>query len=164
MYICVCFIWNQYNTSNIQHGVRIEAVFASLQQGEHTDRIQQFSAYIQASWSFYKFYKIEFFYKEEEKGPRRDTSQSLNTVFSTVFPVSPHPIQGKDRIFILLQEDSSNFTKNTSTTRLIPCTQTWDILQQLFPIHSSILHSRIRLQAPYSTPRLPVILPTETAF
>ena len=28
--------------SNIQHGVRIEAVFASLQQGKHTDQIQHF--------------------------------------------------------------------------------------------------------------------------
>ena len=36
---------------------------------------------------------IEFFYKEEEKGPRRDTSQSLNTVFSTGFPVYSHAIQ-----------------------------------------------------------------------
>ena len=32
--------------SNIQHGVRIEAVATSLQQGESTDRIQQFPAYI----------------------------------------------------------------------------------------------------------------------
>ena len=35
--------------SNIQHGVRIEAVATSLQQGESTDRIQQFPAYLQAS-------------------------------------------------------------------------------------------------------------------
>ena len=33
----------------MQHGVRIEAVAASLQQGESTDQIQQFSAYFQAS-------------------------------------------------------------------------------------------------------------------
>ena len=33
-------------TFNIQHGVRIEAVATSLQQGESTDRIQQFPAYI----------------------------------------------------------------------------------------------------------------------
>ena len=31
--------------SNIQHGVRIEAVATSLQQGESTGRIQQFPAY-----------------------------------------------------------------------------------------------------------------------
>ena len=48
-YICVCFIRNLYNMSNIQNGVRIEAVFASLQEGEHTDQIQQFPAYIQSS-------------------------------------------------------------------------------------------------------------------
>ena len=45
-YICVCFI---QNVSNIQHGVRIEAVATSLQEGESTDRIQQFPAYLQAS-------------------------------------------------------------------------------------------------------------------
>ena len=37
------------NQSNIQHGVRIEAVATSLQEGESTDRIQQFPAYLQAS-------------------------------------------------------------------------------------------------------------------
>ena len=37
------------NVSNIQQGVRIEAVFASLQQGEYIDQIQQFPAYIQSS-------------------------------------------------------------------------------------------------------------------
>ena len=46
MYICVCFI---RNVSNIQNGVRIEAVAISLQQGESTDQIQQFPAYFQAS-------------------------------------------------------------------------------------------------------------------
>ena len=37
------------STPIIQHGVRIEAVATSLQQGESTDRIQQFPAYLQAS-------------------------------------------------------------------------------------------------------------------
>ena len=46
MYIFVCFI---RNVSNIQHGVRIEAVATSLQEGESTGRIQQFPAYLQAS-------------------------------------------------------------------------------------------------------------------
>ena len=45
-YICVCFI---RNVSNIQHGVRIEAVATSLQEGEFTDQIQQFPAYIHTS-------------------------------------------------------------------------------------------------------------------
>ena len=48
--------------------------------------------------------------------------------------------------------------RNTTTTRLIPCTQIEDILQQVFPVHPSILHGRIQLQGPYSTHRLPVIL------
>ena len=46
MYICVCFI---QNVSNIQHGVRIETVATSLQEGESTDRIQQIPAYFQTS-------------------------------------------------------------------------------------------------------------------
>ena len=33
----------------MQHGVRIEAVFASLQQGEHIVKSMQFPAYIQSS-------------------------------------------------------------------------------------------------------------------
>ena len=33
----------------IQYGVRIEAVATSLQEGESTDRIQQFPAYLQTS-------------------------------------------------------------------------------------------------------------------
>ena len=33
----------------IQHGVRIEAVATSLQEGESTDRLQQFPAYLQTS-------------------------------------------------------------------------------------------------------------------
>ena len=44
--IFVCFI---RNPSNFQHGVRIEAVATSLQEGEPTDQIQQFPAYFQAS-------------------------------------------------------------------------------------------------------------------
>ena len=115
-----------------------------------------------------KILQVEFFYKEEKRediqGEIQGSSQSSNTVLSTVFPVLPHAIQGKDRIFIRLQEDSSNSARNTSTTRLIPCTQKQGILQQLFPMHPSILHGRIRLQAPDSTPKLPVILPTERAF
>ena len=108
------------------------------------------------------------FYKEEERediqGEIPGSSQSLKTVFFTVFPLLPHAIQGKDRIFILFQEDSSNSTRNTTTTRLILCRQIQGILQQLFPMHPSIPHGRIRLQAPYSTPRLLVILPAETGF
>ena len=55
-YIRVCFIRDNSsrsnidsNRSNIQHGVRIEAVATSLQEGESTDRIQQFPAYLQTS-------------------------------------------------------------------------------------------------------------------
>ena len=46
VHLRVCFI---QNISNIQHGVRIETVATSLQEGESTDRIQQFATYYQAS-------------------------------------------------------------------------------------------------------------------
>ena len=42
-------LFHSKRQSNIQHGVRIEAVATSLQEGESTDRIQQFPAYLQAS-------------------------------------------------------------------------------------------------------------------
>ena len=121
------------------------------------------------SLQFYKFYNIEFSIKKrrERRYPRRDTrliSVFEYSGFFTVFPLLSHAIQGKDRIFILFQEDSSNSTRNTTTTRLIPCRQIQGILQQLFPMHPSIPHGRIRLQAPYSTPRILVIPPAERAF
>ena len=46
------YVFVSFETTSIpiiQHGVRIEAVATSLQQGESTDRIQQFPAYLQAS-------------------------------------------------------------------------------------------------------------------
>ena len=91
----------------MQHGVRIEAVFASLQQGEHMVEPQQFPA----SCIHPNNNSVDrIISKEEEReDPRRDSSIylrvqntvvfphfyknykiSLNTVYSTVFP---HAIQ-----------------------------------------------------------------------
>ena len=49
MYIRTSSFVSFETRSIIQHGVRIEAVATSLQEGESTDQIQQFSAYLQAS-------------------------------------------------------------------------------------------------------------------
>ena len=70
---------------------------------------------------------------------------------------------------------SSVSTRNPASYKLILCTELIlqeiqgssyaGLLQQLFPVYPSILHGRIKLQAsysvpgPYSTSRLPVILP-----
>ena len=40
---------SEISIQGLQHGVRIEAVFASLQQGEHMVKSMQFPAYIQSS-------------------------------------------------------------------------------------------------------------------
>ena len=64
--------------SNIQHGVRIEAVFASLQQGEHTDRIQQFPAYIQTRTIILR---TELFPKKRREKIQGEILQSSSTVF-----------------------------------------------------------------------------------
>ena len=56
--------------SIIQHGVRIEAVATSLQQGESTDRIQQFPAYFskhpEHPEHFYSRITILLFQEREE--------------------------------------------------------------------------------------------------
>ena len=101
--------------------------------------------------------------EEEREDPRRGTSNlSLSTVFphiiqhSTHNPVIPckgnystHRINSSTRILqkiLQLQGSSHACLVSTSTS----------ILQQLFPMHPSILHGSIRLLSPYSTPRLPV--------
>ena len=76
----------------IQHGVRIEAVATSLQEGESTDRIQQFPAYLQTSWTFYS--RITVLLVISKKGGRQRAVQSaiVSRVFRAVLP---------GRIFIL---------------------------------------------------------------
>ena len=88
--------------------------------------------------------------KRREKIQREILQSSSNTVVfphiihSTRTTVFPHAIQQ-------LQDNSTyrvnSSTRNTTTTRLILCTQIEGILQQVFPMHLSILHSRIRLPA-----------------
>ena len=94
------------------------------------------------------------------------SSQSSNIVSSTAFPVflhaiqqvSSHPMQGNYSTYRIKSP------KNTTITRLIPGRQIQGILQQLFPMHPSILHGRHPPGNPIRMPRLSVILPTETTF
>ena len=98
-YIFVCFYIAciQYknihsNQSNIQHGVRIEAVATSVQEGESTDRIQQFPAYLQHPEHSYS--RITVLLVISKKGGRQRAVQSaiVSRVFRAVLP---------GRIFIL---------------------------------------------------------------
>ena len=95
--------------------------------------------------------------EEEREDPRRDTSVffeysgvstfykiSSNTVYSTVFP---HAIQQLQVSTINSTYRINSSTRNTTTTRLIPCRSLQGIFQQLFPMSPSILHGRIRLSA-----------------
>ena len=122
--------------------------------------------------------------EEEREDPRRDSSIYLrvqntvvfphfykissNTVYSTVFP---HAIQQLQDILhtelILLQEFSKKYYNYKAhpvqiTTRHLPAT---------VPVSPSILHGRIKLPGsltsipgPYSTSRLPAILPCRNSI
>ena len=80
----------------IQHGVRIEAVATSLQEGESTDRIQQFPAYLLhiSKHPEYFYSRITVLLVTSKKGGRQRAVQSaiVSRVFRAVLP---------GRIFIL---------------------------------------------------------------
>ena len=149
----------------IQHGVRIEAVFASLQQGEHmveSTAVSCIHPVIQTStiilWT-------ELFSKEEEReDPRRELQSSFqlkSKSVSTRTTVFPHAIQSsraRKLFYIQNQFYYKKSPRNTTTTRLIPCTQIEGILQQVFLMHQSILPGRNSIlrgsqhpHSPYST-------------
>ena len=100
--------------------------------------------------------------EEEREDPRRDTSiffeysgvSTYNPSIPTRTTVFPHAIQQ-------LQDNSTyrinSTTRNTTTTRLIPCRSLQGIFQQVFPMHPSILHGRIRL------PGFPTAFQADTA-
>ena len=84
-YICVCFI---QNVSNFQHGVRIEAVFASLQQGEHTELNPS---------CILQFCMIEFSKEEEKRSKDSYYSVFEYSVFQSVSSISTHnPRKGQN--------------------------------------------------------------------
>ena len=77
----------------IQHGVRIEAVATSLQQGESTDRIQQFPAYLEASWTQQNSNSTKSTNLQEEEEDRKSVQSAIgSSIFRAVLP---------GRIFIL---------------------------------------------------------------
>ena len=168
------YIWVLFhsNVSNIQHGVRIEAVFASLQQGEHRHRIQQFlHTFSHPDKKYNSANRINFFKKRGRERFQCIFSVFKYSVFYSISSISTNNSTGfqsfhaKETILhielILLQEFSKKYFNNNN---LIPCRQIQGTLQQLFPKHPSILHGRNPPGHPIRTPRLPVILPAETAF
>ena len=87
-YIFVCFIRNSLRVilqgfvdPIMQHGVRIEAVFASLQQGEHMVE----STCFQSSRQVQQFCEQNYF---QRRGERRSKERFFNLSSSTV--VFPH--------------------------------------------------------------------------
>ena len=102
--------------------------------------------------------------EEEREDPRRDSSIfspariqecSSNSTRITRFlrtTVFPHAIQQLQDILhtelILLQEFSKKYYNYKAHPVSPPCRLLQGILQRLFPVHPSILHGRIKLQAP----------------
>ena len=74
----------------MQHGVRIEAVFASLQQGEHMVESMQFPAYIQVILTRTIILQDRIISKEEEReDPRRELQSSFQLESKSVFTCNP---------------------------------------------------------------------------
>ena len=138
------------NVSNIQHGVRIEAVFASFKQGEHTDRIQQFPAYIQSSRQNNIILQTELILQEEGKRDSSASSQSLNTVFSTAFPVFSHAMQ---------QVSSHPCKGNYPTHRINSSTRN---LQEILQLQGSSHAGRYKASSSNCSLCIQVFYPAET--
>ena len=110
--------------------------------------------------------------EEEREDPRRDTSvffeysgiSTYNPSYKILFEYSVfysvstrNPATPSNSAYRI-----NSSTRNTTTTRLIPCHPVQISTRHLpatVPVSPNILHGRIRLPAPYSTSRLPVILP-----
>ena len=115
---------------------------------EREDPRRDSSIYLRVQWCFHKYYK--------------NYKISSNTVYSTVFP---HAIQQLQVILhtelILLQE----ILQLQGSSRVIPCRSVQGIFQQLLPclqaLHTadSSYKAPYSIPGPYSTSRLPVILP-----
>ena len=89
--------------------------------------------------------------EEEREDPRRDSSIHLRVQNTVVFPHSYKNYSVSTRNPATPSNSAyriNSSTRNTTTTRLIPCRSLQGIFQQLFPVSPSILHGRIRLLAP----------------
>ena len=108
----------------MQHGVRIEAVFASLQQGEHmVESTSSFLHTIQSSRQRTIILWTELFPKKRED-PRRDSSIYLRVQNTVVFPHSYKNYSVSTRNPATPSNSPyriNSSTRNTATTRLIPC-------------------------------------------
>ena len=92
--------------------------------------------------------------EEEREDPRRDSSIYLRVVFPQII----QELQDSFEYSVFYSVSTRNpatpsnsayrinsSTRNTTTTRLIPCRPLQGIFQQLFPVSPSILHGRTRL-------------------
>ena len=157
MYIFVCFIRNSLRViiqgfvdPIMQHGVRIEAVFASLQQGEHmVESTMQFPAYNPVIQTRIIILWTELFPKKKRE--KRSKERFFNLSSSTV--VSPHFYKN----YSVSTRNPAGFQSSRAilhTELILPqeILQLQDSsragsFQQLFPVSPSILHGRIRLPA-----------------
>ena len=117
----------------------------------------------------------ELFPKKRREKIQGEILQSSSSTSTVVFPhstyknykissntVFPHAIQQLQVSTVNSTYRINSSPRNTTTTRLIPCHPVQITTRHLpasAPVSPSILHSRIRLPAPHSTSRLPVILP-----
>ena len=106
--------------------------------------------------------------EEEREDPRRDSSIYLRVQWCFHIPTRITKIFEYSVFYSVSTRSPAvnsihriNSTRNTTTTRLIPCHPVQISTRHLpvtAPVSPSILHGRIRLPRPYSTSRLPVIL------
>ena len=133
----------------MQHGVRIEAVFASLQQGEHmVESTSSFLHTIQSPRQRTIILWTELFPKKRREKIQGEILQSIFEYriqwcfhIPTRTTVFPHAIQQLQVILhteLILPQEILQLQGSSRAGSL----------QQLFPVSPSILHSRIRLLAP----------------
>ena len=97
--------------------------------------------------------------EKEREDPRRDSSKtSFQLESKSVSSVSTcNPASYNYKFNSTYRINST--TRNSKEIQQLQGSFRAGIFQQLFPVYPSILHGRIKLQGPYSTSRLPVILP-----
>ena len=172
-YICVCFIRNQYNTSSFYTGFVDPIQYSTWCQNRGCICIsstRRTYGWIHAISCIHPVIQTRTIILQTELFPKKRREKiskeryfnlwvQYSTRITTRSPVFPHAIQSshaKELFYINSTYRINSSPRNTTTTRLIPCRQILDILQQLFPVHPSILHGRTRLPDPYNTSSLPV--------
>ena len=115
---------------------------------EREDPRRDSSIYLRVQWCFHKSTRTTVILQELQDVLR------IQCILQCFYTQSSHPV---------LETNSS--TRNTTTTRLIPCRSVQGIFQQLLPclqaLHTadSSYKAPYSIPGPYSTSRLPVILP-----